>query len=231
MTTADNRIQPSPSRPTRQYTLDDAEDRKKLRSLRKSMLTRTHRVVATAFEELRFNYRISRRNVRRLVGPGIITSITKAGRPSEFRHDVALGVVRLRSAIGAGHVGKWALRKDGTRSRLLVDDVPDMEFNTPTDWRQIVEFVLAQGWTYQAFARLAGTQTSQISRLSWGQHMPRTTLGESVLWGARYIRDAIIITPATPEMSYRRPAPRMTREERDRPWWMPDPIADDVFRD
>ena len=213
---------------TRRYNLGDAEDRAKLEVLRQAMLTRTSRVIGSTFDELRFDYRIGRKQLRRICGPGFVTK--QAARKSNFQHDAALGLIRLRSAIAAGAVGKWQLRTDGTRVRLNLADVPDMHFNAVLDWLRIIEFVSAEGWSYTAFGELVGATRSQISKLSWGRSSPRMVLGESILWGARYVRDGLVIPPVQSAMARRRPESRRTvrDDERTQPWWFPDPISEDA---
>ena len=193
----DSRIQKTAPLPRRQYDFGDTDDQRKLKRLRDSTVTCTRRTVAESFEALCFDYRINRREIRRLCGPGIISNTrTDAARFSGYRHDVAVAIVRLRAAADRGIVGEWAHRtRDGTRSRLRLDDVPDMAFNTPTDWLEVCELVRAHGWSRQAFAQLVGTQPSVITQLSWGRQSPRMTMGERVLWGAWLVAHDIVFPP------------------------------------
>ena len=194
--TLETRIQRNTPLPRRRYDFGDPDDQKRLNRLRDSTVTCARRAVVEAFDSLRFDYRIARREIRRLCGPGIISNArTDAARFSDYRHDVAVGIVRLRAAANRGIVGEWAHRKDGVRSRLRLDDVPDMAFNTPTDWLEVCELVRAHGWSRQAFARVVGTETSVIAQLSWGRQSPRMTLGERVLWGAWLVAHDIVFSP------------------------------------
>ena len=213
--------------------MNDESDMIVLHRSRRIMLTRARKTVVDAFEELRSNYRIGLRSIRRIVGPGIITStggvingtpisrINKPGRRSDFRHDVALGIIHMRNALATGRIGHWTLRKDGTRMRINVEDVPDLHFNSPTDWAHVMEFVFAQGWSYNAFAKLVGSHPSQISHLARGLQSPRLPFGECVLWAARQIRDDNVIRRAQSAHSFRRPTPPSpSKGERTKPWWL-----------
>ena len=212
--------------PTRRYDFGDSADVAMLARQRKGMVTRTRRTVAEIFAYLSFGCRIGGRELRRLCGPGLDVPRPQLHiRQSDLRHDVALGLVGLHDAIATGEVGEWKLRLDGTRLKLKLDDVPDMQFNVPVDWAQVMEFVASQGWSGADFAELAGTDKSQISRLSRGKASPRMVLGESVLWGARFVRDDRVIPRRRDSMALRQPASRIFGiVEGARPWWLSDPI-------
>lgn len=212
--------------PTRRYDFGDAEDVAMLARQRKGMVTRTRRTVAEIFAYLSFGCRIGGRELRRLCGPGLDVPRPQLHiRQANLRHDVALGLVGLHDAIAAGEVGEWKLRLDGARWKLKLDDVPDMQFNISTDWREVIDSVVLRGWSYTDFAELAGTDKSQISRLSRGKASPRMALGESVLWGARFVRDDRVIPRKRDSMALRQPASRIFGiVEGARPWWLSDPI-------
>jgi len=215
--------------PTRRYDFGDAKDVAMLARQRKGMIARTRRTVAETFESLSSGCRIGRRELRRLCGPGLDATRPQPDIPQpNLRHDVAHGPMRLHDAIAAGEVGEWTLRLDGTRLKLRLDDVPDMQFNVPIDWREITDSVASQGWSGADFAALVGTTPSQLSRLSRGKASPRMALGESVLWGARCVRDDRVIARERSGMG-RRSAPRFAGEiEEARPWWFPAAIAEET---
>ena len=212
--------------PTRRYDFGDAEDVAMLARQRKGMITRTRRTITQTFEYLSFGCRIGRRELRRLCGPGLdAPRPQRNNRQSDLRHDVAHGLMRLHDAIATGEVGEWTFRLDGTRLKLRLNDVPDMQFNVPIDWCEVIDSVARRGWPYTDFAELIGTDKSRISRLSRGKVPPRMALGESVLWGARCVRDDRVIPRERSGMT-RRPAPRFPGEivEGARPWWLSDPL-------
>ena len=212
--------------PTRRYDFGDAEDVAMLARQRKGMITRMRRTVAETFEYLSFGCRIGGRELRRLCGPGLdAPRPQRNNRQSDLRHDVAHGLMRLHDAIATGEVGEWELRLDGTRLKLKLDDVPDMRFNVPIDWRGVIDSVASQGWSGADFAELVDATPSQISRLSRGKASPRMALGESVLWGARFVRDDRVIPRKRDSMALRQPASRILGiVEGARPWWLSDPI-------
>ena len=214
------------------YDLGITEDLEALAAQRRSMLARTHLAVGQAFEELRFEYRIGRVHLCRVIGPGVITPFASQKHRAEFRHDVALGIVKLRDAIADGRAGTWKLRRDGTRSRVRIDNIPDAAFNVVTDWRAIINYVVQEGWTYRSFARLAGCETSQISRLSWGTMLPRMPFGECVSWAVRHVRDRSVVTPPSGSRRARRARSRFSENESEPPWWLPPPLSpEDAFRE
>ncbi len=206
---------------TRIYDLGVSEDLKALRAQRSTMLSRTYKVVFNAFDDLSLRFRIGRPHVARALG---VKHIRPRATWKNLYHDIALGVVRLRDAVQDDEVGTWTLRVDGTRRRVNLDSVPDGAYRSVTDWRHVLEFVTAQGWSYQAFARLVGCDTGQISRLSWGTSRPRITMGESVLWAARHVKKGTVITPPPTSERFRYPAPRLTEAERNDPFAFPDPL-------
>ena len=209
----------------RVYDLGVTEDLEALATQRRSMLARTHLTVGRAFDELRFEYRIGRVHLCRVIGPGVVTPFASQKHRAEFRHDVALGIVKLRDAVAAGRAGTWQLRRDGTRSRVKVDHIPDAAFNVVTDWRAIIHYVVQEGWTYRSFARLAGCETSQISRLSWGTMLPRLPFGECVLWAVRHVRDRSVVAPQSESRRSRRARARFSESEPEPPWWLPAPLS------
>ena len=209
----------------RVYDLGVTEDLEALAAQRRSMLARTHLTVGQAFDELRFEYRIGRVHLCRVIGPGVITPFASQKHRAEFRHDVALGIVKLRDAVAAGRAGTWKLRRDGTRSRVKIDHIPDAAFHVVTDWRAIINYVVQEGWTYRSFARLAGCETSQISRLSWGTMLPRLPFGECVLWAVRHVRDRSVVTPQFDSRRSRRARARFSKSESEPPWWLPAPLS------
>ena len=214
------------------YDLGVTEDLEALAAQRRSMLARTHLAVGQAFDELRFEYRIGRVHLCRVIGPGVITPFASRKHRAEFRHDVALGIVKLRDAIAGGRAGTWKLRRDGTRSRVRIDNIPDAAFNVVTDWRAIINYVVQEGWTYRSFARLAGCETSQISRLSWGTMLPRMPFGECVSWAVRHVHDRSVVTPPSDSRRARRARSRFSENESEPPWWLPPPLSrEDAFRE
>ena len=76
---------------------------------------------------------------------------------------------------------------------------------------------------YRSFARLAGCETSQISRLSWGTMPPRMPFGERVSWAVRHVRDRSVVTPSSGSRRSRRARSRFSENESEPPWWLPPP--------
>lgn len=73
-------------------------------------------------------------------------------------------------------MGTPILRADGFQTRISLDAVPDGAFEGKTDWRAVIEYTVARGWTFQAFGQLAGCEPGQISQLSWGARLPKFAL-------------------------------------------------------
>lgn len=206
----------------RVYDIMDDQDLEDLQRMRASMIGHSHRVIGHCFDLLKGKFRVGKHPLRRLCGLWAPYD-RYSKRKSDLRHRVALGIVALYNDLCEEKVGEWQCRNDGTRLRVILDEVPDRAYVRPVPWDRVFEEMFEAQWSLAALSRLTGERAHTLSRMAWALGNPSMMMGESVLWAARLIREERVEPPPLGGVIYTRPQ-RRTREDHDTPCELPKPI-------